>query len=159
MTRSSKDRHTNTPFPANVHSIRYRAYALLVVALILTSMTIERNALWRDDLRLWRSELLKAPDNWRAHYWLGSYYRKTGAYRESIRHLLIVKELQPAYTAVYWDLANVYGIIGDAEKELATYYEALGVVRDLRDANPGIYGYFEEQLLGRIQAVRLRQTQ
>lgn len=57
---------------------------LLVVLAVLCALTVARNAVWADPVRLWRDAAHKAPAEWNAHYGLANALAAQGDCEEAI---------------------------------------------------------------------------
>jgi hypothetical protein len=57
---------------------------LVLITLVLSGVTYARNAIWKDELSLWRDVVEKSPNKARPHTTLGLAYRSQGQWYEAI---------------------------------------------------------------------------
>ena len=92
------------------------AAAFALVAVLYALGTVQRNAVWKDDERLWRDVVEKSPASAVSHYNLACILSSRGQNDEAIREFRTAIRLQPAATA-YKRLGVAYqakGLIGEA---------------------------------------------
>jgi tetratricopeptide (TPR) repeat protein len=92
------------------------AVALALVTALYSLGTVQRNAVWKDDERLWRDVVEKSPDSAVSHYNLACTLRSRGQIDEAIGEFRTAIRLQPAAVA-YKSLGAAYqakGLINEA---------------------------------------------
>jgi tetratricopeptide (TPR) repeat protein len=92
------------------------AVALALVTGLYSLGTIQRNAVWKDDERLWRDVVEKSPDSAVSHYNLACTLNSRGQIDEAIGEFRTAIRLQPAAVA-YKSLGAAYqakGLINEA---------------------------------------------
>jgi tetratricopeptide (TPR) repeat protein len=80
----------------------------LAVAMVYSVGTVNRNALWRDDLTLFTDAVRKSPDAALPHLNLGIAYAKQNSLDEAIIEYNSALSLKPDYAEAHNDLAVVY---------------------------------------------------
>jgi tetratricopeptide (TPR) repeat protein len=92
------------------------AVALALVTGLYSLGTVQRNAVWKDDERLWRDVVEKSPDSAVSHYNLACTLNSRGQIDEAIDEFRTAIRLQPAAVA-YKSLGAAYqakGLINEA---------------------------------------------
>lgn len=97
----------------------------LGVALVLTAMTIQRNAIYHSRTALWQSVLALRPDNPRAHSNLGKALRLEGASDEAIAHLHEALRLEPNYAMASYNLGAELTVVGQPREAIAALTHSL----------------------------------
>jgi protein O-mannosyl-transferase len=111
-------------FNTRLPSREFATLSWCIVALLcsaLTLATFERNNVWKDYLTLNRDNVLKAPDNPRAHCNLAVALSKTGEFKEAIREAEIAIKLGQTYYESYCEASNtvIISLLGLQEYERA----------------------------------------
>ena len=103
----------------------------IVLLLIgLGNSTFMRNFVWKNDKTLWTDAVEKAPNKFRPHHNLGTYYQNHGNKDMAILEYQTALE-KPASDRLdetfvtYYNLGQVYSDLKDYEKALSYYYKAL----------------------------------
>ena len=81
---------------------RYTVAACGIAALAL--LTLNRNIIWAEPVRLWREATVRAPDTWFSHYALGAALSQEGNCREAVPILERAGALDPTVAMVHTDL-------------------------------------------------------
>jgi tetratricopeptide (TPR) repeat protein len=93
--------------------------ALAAWLTVLGGLTVLRNEIWSDPVRLWLDATQKAPDIWVPHVMLGSALQESGAREEAMVAYRRAIRLRPSETAPYMRLGLVQaeaGHLGDARR-------------------------------------------
>lgn len=75
---------------------------------VLASLTVARNELFGDPIRLLQDSVAKAPENRRAQFNLGNLYYRAGQFEEAIEHYLEAIHQKPDYAQAHVNLGNSY---------------------------------------------------
>ncbi|MBF0567518.1 MAG: tetratricopeptide repeat protein [Nitrospirae bacterium] len=142
-----------------------KVYAISVLSLIIvvfSAMTVMRNEVWADRVRLWEDTVRKSPNKARPHYNLGYDYIRQGRVVDASREFQTAIMLKPDFADAYNNLGDIYAAQGrmdeaiDAFKKavqsdpnFAVAYNNLGTIYDER-------GQFEEAATDYRTAIRLR---
>lgn len=104
---------------------RWLAVAGAALAVLFGFMTAQRNALYGDDLALWRQTAAESPQSIIAQSSLGMalYVRHRGA--EALPHFLAAASLDPDRAANYYNVGLAYAAQGKLPEAAAEYREAL----------------------------------
>ncbi len=100
---------------------------ILIITVILSARTMQRNPVWRDSLSLWSTTVRDAPRAHRAQMNLGSTLHKAGETEKALPYLLNAVRLKPDYTQAYYDLGVVYENLGNVELAEKNYKKALSL--------------------------------
>ena len=117
-----QDRKTLTWLKKGVVSI-----LSLLLIVVFTSMTIQRNSDWKNDETLFLHDVEVVPESFRANIFAASIYQekaestsnlnaKTSLYQKAIKHLKTSYTIFPEYDENYIQLAQCYRNIGDWNK-------------------------------------------
>ncbi|WP_420267115.1 tetratricopeptide repeat protein [Candidatus Magnetominusculus dajiuhuensis] len=142
-----------------------KVYAISVLSLIIvvfSAMTVLRNEVWADRVRLWEDTVRKSPNKARPHYNLGYDYIRQGRVVDASREFQTAITLKPDFADAYNNLGDIYAAQGrmdeaiDAFKKavqsdpnFAVAYNNLGTIYDER-------GQFEEAAADYRMAIRLQ---
>ncbi len=102
-----------------------RMGGVAVVCGALAWLTIARNHVYSDSLRLWHDTVSKAPQNYRAQYRLGERYRTTGQWEKAIEHYEEARRLGMKLSGMLVHLGHSYEKIGEHGEALSAYRGAL----------------------------------
>lgn len=111
-------------------SFRWASMALAIVVLLLGTLTVKRNQLWRDNVTIWSDAVSKSPGLARTHNNLGFWLNQAGRYSEAVMVLQNGVERFPEYPKLYINL-------GIALSSLGRLDEALTVTREAFRRDPG----------------------
>lgn len=106
----------------------------VLVTLVLSVMTFQRNRVWKDELTLWQDVVQKSPNKPRAYGNLGYAYYRLGKLAEAREYMWKALEMKPDYPEAHYIMA---GILEKEKKESETfeqYVEALRLKPDYVDA-------------------------
>jgi len=109
--------------------------ALLGVGLILTfycTLTIRRNAEWRDPVTFYETNLKYTPNNHILHNNLGSQYKRIGDFKNATASYKKAIQINPNFGKAYDNLGNLYFEIGKIDKAIEFHKKAL----ELEPNNP-----------------------
>ncbi len=112
---------------------KIRAVLLSVFIIILSSLTISRNALWRSPVMLMEDTVRKSPLNPRPHLVLGSLYYKAGELKKAAYMLNRASELAPLYPDPYNNLGLVYLAEGNLNLAEMNFRKAIALKKDFVD--------------------------
>ncbi|MBI5756472.1 MAG: tetratricopeptide repeat protein [Nitrospirae bacterium] len=108
---------------------------IILVAIIYSGLTYQRNVVWDSDLALWQDAVRKSPDLARAHTFLGRAYRSGNRQGLALAEYQKAISLDPGDSLVYLNLGKLYydaGQLSQAEKVLI---EALRSGYDIAEAH------------------------
>jgi hypothetical protein len=106
---------------APASAARLTALVGVALALLLGSLTLQRNAVWADPVTLWTDVVEKSPGKFRPHLNLGESYDAAGKYPEAEREYRKAVEIDPASKQARTSLATVLQKAGRAPEAEAAY--------------------------------------
>jgi tetratricopeptide (TPR) repeat protein len=109
----------------------------IVASLVLLGsvFTYARNDMWREPLDFHRSNVVNAPNYWRAHSNYGLELYENGFYDKAIDHFTETLELEPRHLFGHVDLALAYTMKEEYEKALQHYDIVLQAVPEYADVH------------------------
>ena len=119
--------------PKFQNSAKYLIGLLLVWSVLLGSLTVARNEVWRDPVSLWGDVARKSPSNARGHYNLGLAFAKKGRLEEAIQAFQTTLKLDPREAKARLNLGLIYDQQGRSEEAINELQAALTF--DPKDAN------------------------
>jgi hypothetical protein len=106
---------------------RWLAAGTAVALLLLASVTIRRNLVWRDDLTLFESVVRADPGSATGHYNLGCALRERGDLARARREWERTLEVDPRHAGALTQLGTAAAIEGDLPRAERFYRAAIGV--------------------------------
>jgi tetratricopeptide (TPR) repeat protein len=101
------------------------AGVLAITAGPLGAATFARNAVWKDDVTLWRDVVAKSPEKARGHVNLGVAYQAAGRWDEARSELLLATRLDPADAEAHDALGAVHQLSGTLDDAIREHREAI----------------------------------
>lgn len=108
-----------------VRNAKFVLVAVILVSVMLTNWTMERNSVWGEPLAFWQDAVKKAPYDDRVHVNLGHTYLELGEYDQAEYHFQKAIEVGSAKPYAFNELGVVWFKRGDNEKAEHFYKEAL----------------------------------
>lgn len=115
-----------------VKSVRAVSAILLIMTGLLSFWTIQRNAVWRDEIRLWQDSAAKSPHKVRPAYNLGIALAEQGRTSEAITQFKKALAINPELASVHTNLGIALFDSGDFDGAISHYKQALAIA-------PGFY--------------------
>lgn len=109
---------------------RTKLAAVLLLTMVLTAWTYQRNQVWSDEVTLWRDCVAKSPTKTRVHNNLGVALKQAGRLTEAEDQLQRAIKLDRTFAGAYNNLGNVKVLQGRTREAIALYYQAI-------ELNPG----------------------
>jgi tetratricopeptide (TPR) repeat protein len=72
------------------------ASALVLIAALLTTLTLTRNDVWSSPVALWAEAVERSPGMWEPRYALGDVLRQRGRCADAVPHYRLVVQLRPS---------------------------------------------------------------
>ncbi|MBI5444185.1 MAG: tetratricopeptide repeat protein [Deltaproteobacteria bacterium] len=119
---------------AGVHAGRLAVFVAGCVTLALAVATVQRNHVWRNDIRLWEDVVAKSPNKGRANNNLGVALEDAGRRAEAIRAFSRAIAEDPGYSRSYYNLADLYLVSGDPDAALPLLETAIRLSPNLTEA-------------------------
>ena len=102
------------------------AAALLIIIIILYSVgTVERNRIWRTEIGIWQDTVKKAPDNKYAHNNLGIEHARAANLDEAIGEFRLSLEIDPSHAPARNNLGVALARSGRMSEAAAEFRKAL----------------------------------
>jgi tetratricopeptide (TPR) repeat protein len=114
------------------------AGALALTAGPLGLATHARNAVWKDDVSLWRDVVAKSPAKARAHVNLGVAHQARGESSEARSELLVAQRLAPEDAEAHDALGATYQAMGRLDDAIREYEEAIRLESGLSIAHENL---------------------
>ena len=102
-------------------------FSLAAWLTVLGGLTVLRNEVWSDPVRLWLDAAEKAPDIWVPHVMLGSALQERGAHEEAIVAFRRAIRLRPSEQAAYMRLGLAQAELGRLSEARATFQALLAL--------------------------------
>jgi tetratricopeptide (TPR) repeat protein len=149
---------TMNKFTGKWHHIKKALTAIVILIILsLSAITYARNAVWRDEITLWKDVVRKSPEKARPYHNLGQAYFISGRTNDAIREYKTALRIRPNYAKAHYSLGIVYyevGLINDAIRE---YKTALGMRPNYAEAHNNLGIVYSE--IGRMNdAIKAFQT-
>ena len=112
---------------------------------ILTSLTVERNKVWADELQLWGDAARKGPMMLKPQLRLGDEYAKLAQWAEAEKAYLNALELRPRHAAARNNLGRLYLRQGNLAKAEEQFRALLAVSPDVVAARLNLAGVLVRQ--------------
>ncbi|MFH1053459.1 MAG: tetratricopeptide repeat protein [Candidatus Woesearchaeota archaeon] len=118
--------------------------ALVILLLWYSSVVIQRNSEWRDNISFWEITIGKEPRASRPYDNLGIEYLNMGKHADAIDYFLIAIQHNPLNHLAYANLGRAYAEIGEIERAISSFkksieihpiynaYNNLGIVYDMK---------------------------
>jgi tetratricopeptide (TPR) repeat protein len=122
-------------FPGKVAAV----VAVLIV-LVLAAGTYQRNAVWRDGVRMWEDVVRKSPGKVRAYNNLGASLNDGGRPFEAIRVLDQAIRLKPDHPEAHYNIGRSYILVDRRTEAVLAFREAIRLKPDYDDAYVNLAG-------------------
>jgi tetratricopeptide (TPR) repeat protein len=109
------------------HPNRIPAMLSILIVVLLTGLTLARNNIWRDEIRLWEDTALKSPLKAKVHINLGNAYKKQNLIDKAIQHYKTAIKINPNISIAHYNLGNVYYSQGLVDKAIQHYKTAIKI--------------------------------
>lgn len=106
---------------------------LVFVVIFFSILTFARNAVWRDEVRMWKDVVSKSPNKARGHLNLGIALGKEGRLEEAAREFETTLNLNPNQAKAHNGLGMIYNDQGRLDDAIKEYQTALTI--NPKDAN------------------------
>ena len=132
------------------------------VIVLFSYWTYQRNAVWADEVALYRDCVKKSPQKARPRYNLGRALMKREQIDEAIQQYLEAVHIQPDYADAHYNLAHALSQKGQMDKAIEHYMEAVRIRPDFYKAyyNLGIVlqeeGRTDEAIQQYLEAIRVK---
>ena len=101
------------------------ATALVLLAALLTSLTLSRNQVWSSPVHLWAEAVERSPGMWEPRYALGDVLRQRGRCVDAIPHYRVVVQLRPSNRDAFTNLGICLAQTGHLEEAERAFRKTL----------------------------------
>ena len=105
------------------------AVSILIIASLGTA-TYLRNMVYQDGITLWSDVATKSPENFRAHYNLGTALQAHGRLEEAIKSYSRALSIRPGYVRAHDNLGVALTEVGQVDDAIRNFSEALRIRPD-----------------------------
>ena len=109
--------------------LRLAVGLVCAVAATLAVLTVRRNRLYHDEIRMWRDVVRLCPNNYRGHDRLGVALLQQEKVDEAIKHHRRALKLEPAHVQGYYNLGVALAKKGLLDEAAASYRRAIRLGR------------------------------
>lgn len=125
-----------------------KAVTVCSVVMVFSAWTYERNAVWHNEVALWRDTVQKSPGKLRPHNNLGNALKRQGDYEQAIVQFNRALEINPAYAKAHNNLGTALAAQNKTEEAIKHFGIALYLNPEYAAAHSNIGVAFA--LLGRL---------
>jgi Flp pilus assembly protein TadD len=120
----------------------------LAVVMVYSAGTVNRNAVWRDDVTLFTNMVRKSPDAAPPHNNLGYAYLKQNRLNEAVNEFITALKLMPEYAEAHNNLGNAYLDQNRLDESVNEFIAALKLRPDYAKAHNNLgYAYLKQNRL------------
>ncbi|MEO5360088.1 MAG: tetratricopeptide repeat protein [Nitrospirota bacterium] len=119
--------------------------ALPVILVLFSVMTLLRNDVWADRVRLWEDTVRKSPGKARPHYNLGYDYLRQGRVADASREFQTAIILKPDFADAYNNLGDIYASQGRMDEALNAFKKAVQYKPDFAVAYNNLGTIYDER--------------
>jgi Flp pilus assembly protein TadD len=131
------------------------------VAVLLTSLTIQRNGDYNSEVTIWQDTVEKRPNNPQARCQLGSALLRAGDAQKAVEEFVQALRIKPDDAAAQNNLGNALLQAGNAQEAIEHYEQALRIQPDFAEAHNNLaialvqLGRLSEAISHNEQALRI----
>jgi tetratricopeptide (TPR) repeat protein len=136
--------------------------ALILVIMVFSLWTYERNSIWSDEITLWRDCVAKAPKKARSRVNLAFALDRKGRLQEALSHYYEALRINPDSWEAHYDLARLLVRQERIDEGISHYYEALRINPEFAEAHFNLGGVligqerFDEAIKHYYKALEIR---
>jgi len=112
-----------------IKRVGYVAVSILIIASLGTA-TYLRNMVYQDGITLWSDVATKSPENFRAHYNLGTALQAHGRLEAAIKSYSKALDIRPGYVRAHDNLGVVLTEVGRLDDAIRNFSDALRIRPD-----------------------------
>lgn len=103
----------------------FRSFPVVIILILFSLLSIQRNFVWKDDYTLWRDSAQKTPHYAKPHINLGVEYNNRGLNDLAVKEFKIAIQLLPDHAESHYDLGKVYADLKQYDKAISEYLLAI----------------------------------
>ena len=111
----------------SISNFKFSILLLVTLAMFYGWRTWTRLGDWRNETKLWQTDIATYPDSAYAHFSLGNVYTREGRGKEAIELYQRAFEINPRFAIALGSVARNYQQLGDKDKAREYYQRALQV--------------------------------
>ena len=119
--------------------------SLLLIILLFSIRTIDRNRDWEDGMALWSKTVKTVPRCARAQNNLGVEYLQDSKYEEALTHLVTASRIKPDYAEAYNNMGLAYQALGSHDHAISLFAKAIYLKKRYYDAQYNLANVFENK--------------
>jgi tetratricopeptide (TPR) repeat protein len=119
--------------------------SLLLIILLFSIRTIDRNRDWKDGMVLWSKTVTTVPRCARAQNNLGVEYLQDNMYEEALDHLVTASRIKPDYAEAYNNMGLVHQALGSHDQAISLFAKAIYLKKGYYDAQYNLANVFENK--------------
>jgi len=119
--------------------------SLLIIILLFSVRTIDRNRDWKDGMALWSKTVKTVPRCARAQNNLGFRYLEKKKYDEAMKHFAAAIAIKPAYAEPYNNRGIAYKEQGFYDRAISSFTKAITLKKGYYDAQYNLANTFENK--------------
>jgi Flp pilus assembly protein TadD len=97
----------------------------VILLLLAGLLTVQRNAIWGDNLQLWADSVAKDPASPMAQFNYANALQDAERYDEALQHYLVSRKLFPTHVSLHNNLGTLYARMLRYDAAIASFEEAL----------------------------------
>jgi tetratricopeptide (TPR) repeat protein len=109
-------------------TLTYIFFATIII--ILSTLTYQRNKVWKNEISLWTDVVSKSPNKARPNANLGMAYNLEKNWSKAIEYYTKSIKISDIYSIVFYNRANAYSEILDLENAISDYTSAIKISPD-----------------------------
>lgn len=98
---------------------------LTILVIVYIILSINRNQLWHNEIRIWEDAITKSPLKLRTNFNLARAYHKLGNLKKAEKLYTQTLHLFPTIPDIYNNLGNIYNDLGQIDKAIELYIYGL----------------------------------
>lgn len=118
-----------------LRNVRMATVVVLCIVVALGMMTVMRNTVWQNDLKLWDDAIQKFPNKARSYNNRGVIFKGINSLDLALRDLNRAIEIEPNYPEALYNRGGIYRMTGDHDRAVADYARVV----ELEPENPRAY--------------------
>ena len=135
-------------FTALLNNKRYYFLFLssfLIILLLFSLRTIDRNRDWKDGMTLWSKTVQTVPRCARAQNNLGVEYLQNNKYQEALDHLVAASRIKPDYAEAYNNMGLAHKGLGSYDRAISLFARAIYLKKGYFDAHYNLANTLESK--------------
>jgi tetratricopeptide (TPR) repeat protein len=128
---------------------RWMMGSLILITALFSSLTVERNSVWRDEVILWTDTIRKSPMAVLPHNNLGVVYKDQERFEDALREFQIALRIEPNYFQAHYNLGIIYEKRKQFDEAIQEYQTTLKLKPSYARAHNNLGAVYKD--LGRLE--------